>query len=259
MRQLRTILFDFGATLDYPRHWLDRFLVHYRAAGIELTREQLDPGFDHATRIAYRSSKMLSGYGLTELVDYLVRLQIEFLSRHGALEVREILGLAAGGMRLPEMAGWITQSFVAESRRGFDASREVLGALAGRFRMGVVSNFYGNLGNILAEADLARFFDAVADSSQVGIFKPDAGIFLAALDRLGSAPSETAMVGDSIDKDCLPAQRLGMIGIWLRNPITPEGNAAERGGDADREPIAALQDFTIDTLAELQDLKWWTD
>jgi hypothetical protein len=105
MRQMRTILFDFGATLDYPRHWLDRFFVHYRAAGIGLTREQLDPGFDHATRIAYRSSKMLSTYGLTELVDYLVRLQIEFLSRHAALEVREILGLAAGGMRLPEMAG----------------------------------------------------------------------------------------------------------------------------------------------------------
>jgi FMN hydrolase / 5-amino-6-(5-phospho-D-ribitylamino)uracil phosphatase len=147
---------------------------------------------------------------------------------------------------------------VAESRRGFEASREVLGALAGRFRMGVVSNFYGNLGNILAEADLARFFDAVADSSQIGIFKPDAGIFLAALDRLGSAPSETAMVGDSIDKDCLPAQRLGMRGIWLRNPTTGEGAAAERDGDVDRELNAALPDFTIDTLAELQDLKWWT-
>ena len=272
MRQMRTILFDFGATLDYPRHWLDRFLVHYRAAGIELTREQLDPGFDHATRIAYRSSKMLSAYGLMELVDYLVRLQIEFLSRHGALEVREILGLAAGGMRLPEMAGWITQSFVAESRSGFEASREVLRALEGRFRMGVVSNFYGNLGNILAEADLARLFGAVADSSQVGIFKPDAGIFLAALDRLGSAPSETAMVGDSIDKDCLPAQRLGMKGIWLRNPTTAEGAAAESsggkvgeptpaspGGVAGGEPNAALPDFTIDTLAELKDLKWWTD
>jgi HAD superfamily hydrolase (TIGR01549 family) len=265
MKQTRTVLFDFGATLDYPRHWLDRFLGHYRAAGIELTREQLDPSFDHATRIAYRSSKMLSAYGLTELVDYLVRLQIEFLSRHGALEVREIIGAAAGGMRLPEMAGWITQSFVAESRRGFEVSREVLRTLEGRFRMGVVSNFYGNLGNILAEADLARFFGTVVDSSQVGIFKPDAGIFLAALERLGSAPSETAMVGDSIDKDCLPAQRLGIKGIWLRNPTGVEtvgsGDVMVRSGGAgvEGEPNAALPDFTIDTLAELQDLKWWTD
>jgi FMN phosphatase YigB (HAD superfamily) len=168
-------------------------------------------------------------------------------------------------MRLPEMAGWITQSFVAESRRGFEVSREVLRTLEGRFRMGVVSNFYGNLGNILAEADLARFFGTVVDSSQVGIFKPDAGIFLAALERLGSAPSETAMVGDSIDKDCLPAQRLGIKGIWLRNPTGVEtvgsGDVMVRSGGAgvEGEPNAALPDFTIDTLAELQDLKWWTD
>ena len=43
--------------------------------------------------------------------------------------------------------------------------------------MGVVSNFYGNLENILAEADLARFFGVVVDSSRAGIFKPEPGIF----------------------------------------------------------------------------------
>src|SRR5260221_295215 len=85
---LQTILFDFGGTLDSQRHWLDRFLTHYRAAGINLTREQLGPGFDHATRTAYRSSKFISSYGLIELIDYLVRLQIEFLSRHGAEDLQ---------------------------------------------------------------------------------------------------------------------------------------------------------------------------
>ncbi|MGD0288822.1 MAG: HAD family hydrolase [Candidatus Binataceae bacterium] len=247
---MRSILFDFGGTLDYPRHWLDRFLAHYRAAGINLTRAELDHGFDHATRIAYRSTRALAGYGLVELVDYLVRLQIGFLGRHGSEELRENLAAAAGGMRLDEVAGWITQSFVAESRQGFAISREVLGALSGRFRMGVVSNFYGNLENILAEADLKRFFGAIADSSRIGIFKPEPGLFIAALEQLGALPAETAMVGDSLSKDCVPARKLGITAIWLGHS---DANGANEGA-AD-----GVADFTIDTLAGLEHLKWYRD
>jgi HAD superfamily hydrolase (TIGR01549 family) len=246
---MRTILFDFGGTLDYPQHWLDRFLAHYRAAGLELTREQLDAGFDHATAAAYRSTKMLSSYGLTELVDYLVRLQIEYLGRHGAPQVRETIDAAAGGMRLPEIAGWITQSFVAESREGFVIAREALATLGGRFRMGVVSNLYGNLENILAEAGLSGFFGAVADSSKLGIFKPDPGLFVAALERLGAIPFETAMVGDSLDKDCLPARKLGMTTIWLRHKT----GSPQPAGNGERP------DFTIEALAELDELRWWLE
>jgi HAD superfamily hydrolase (TIGR01549 family) len=247
----RTILFDFGGTLDYPRHWLDRFLAHYRAAGLELTRDQLDAGFDHATATAYHSTKLLSSYGLTELVDYLVRLQIEFLGRHGAPAVRETIDAAAAGMRLLEIAGWITQSFVAESREGFAIAREALGALDGRFRMGVVSNFYGNLENILAEAGLSGFFGAVADSSRLGFFKPDPGLFIAALEQLGAVPAETAMVGDSLDKDCRPARKLGMTTIWLRH----DSGAPQPAGEHP-DPFA---DFTIDALAELDELRWWPE
>jgi len=245
---MRSILFDFGGTLDYPCHWLDRFLTHYRTAGISLTRAQLDPGFDHATRVAYRSTRALAAYGLVELIDYLVRLQLGFLGRHGADELRENLAAVAGGRRLDEVAGWITQSFVAESREGFAASREVLAPLSGRFRMGIVSNFYGNLENILVEADLARFFGAVADSSRVGIFKPDPGLFVNALERLGATPLDTAMVGDSLSKDCVPARKLGLTAIWLRHR-----DFTSQGMDATVEKA----DFTIDSLAGLEHLKWF--
>lgn len=267
----RTILFDFGGTLDYPRHWLDRFVVQYRAAGIEITRAQLDPAFAHATRMGYRSTRLVSSYGLNELVDFLVRLQIDYLRRRGAPEVREILGAASGGMRLPEIAGWITQSFVAESRFGLAASRKLLITLSGRFRMGIVSNFYGNLENILAEFDLASFFGAVADSSQLGIFKPEPGIFNHAIKTLGAIPAETAMVGDSLDKDCTPARSLGLSTIWLRHPPLPARDLAELpAGDLGErldqpagdeivwtEQTQTPADFTIDTLAELEHLRWW--
>jgi FMN phosphatase YigB (HAD superfamily) len=272
---MRTILFDFGGTLDYPLHWLDRFVVHYRAAGIELTRAQLDPAFDHATRMGYRSTKLLSSYGLTELVDYLVRLQFDYLSRHGAAAVRESLGAASAGMRLPEIAGFITQSFVAESRLGLAASRKLLITLSERFRMGIVSNFYGNLENILAEFDLASFFGVVADSSQLGIFKPEPGIFNYAIKILGAVPAETAMVGDSLDKDCTPARNLVLTTIWLRHaPLTTEDLAKLHmegiidrparpsdgkiaGTEQTQFPRSFTADFTIDSVAELAHLHWW--
>ncbi len=253
MPTTHTILFDFGGTLDCPSHWLDRFLVHYRAAGIDLTREQLDPGFDHATAVAYRSTKRLAAYGLTDLVDYLVCLQLDYLGRQGAPEVRESIGAASAGMRLPEIAGWITQSFVAESREGFAVTREVLATLSKRSRMGVVSNFYGNLENILAEADLLRFFDAVADSSRLGIFKPAPALFVAALNQLDAQPAATAMVGDSLDKDCLPARKLGMTTIWLRHATLAGVSRASH------QPADSPADFTIEALAELDHLRWWRE
>lgn len=292
----RTILFDFGGTLDYPRHWLDRFVVHYRAAGIEVTRAQLDPAFDHATRMGYRATRMLSSYGLTELVDYLVRLQLDYLGRHGAPEVRETLGAASAGMRLPEIAGFITQSFVAESRLGLAASRKLLTTLSGQFQMGIVSNFYGNLNVILAESDLASFFGAVVDSSQLGVFKPEPGIFTHALKALGAIPGETAMVGDSLAKDCAPAHTLGLTTIWLRHAPLPDAArppyqprisqaanlvvlmrprdqsplAADRNAGPDRRinretasteqsqfPPDFTADFTIEGVEELEYLRWW--
>ena len=244
---MRSIFFDFGGTLDYPRHWLDRFLTHYRSAGIDVTREQLDLGFDHATRVAYRSMQTVAAYGLVELIDYLVHLQIGFMGRHGSEQVRENLAAVAGGRRLDEVAGWITQSFVAESREGFALSRDVLDALSGRFRMGVVSNFYGNLENILAEADLTRFLDTVADSSRLGIFKPAPGIFLAALKALDARPAEAAMVGDSLSKDCVPARKLGITAIWLRHSEASADDVAASHSQAD---------FTIEALAGLEHLEW---
>jgi putative hydrolase of the HAD superfamily len=247
---MRAILFDFGGTLDYPRHWLDRFLRHYHSAGIDLTRAQLDLGFDHATRIGYRSTKALAGFGLVELLDFLVRQQMSFMERQGSEEVREKIAAAASGRRFDEVAGWITQSFVAESREGFGVSREVLGRLAGRFKMGVVSNFYGNLENILAEADLARFFAVIADSSRIGIFKPEPGLFINALEHIGASASDTMMVGDSLGKDCIPAQKLGMTAVWLRH--------AEAGAE-DKTLAGDYADFTIETLAGLEQLKWLRD
>ena len=64
-------------------------------------------------------------------------------------------------------------------------------------------------------ANLTQFFDTILISGEVGIGKPDCRIFELALDALGALPSETVMIGDSLTRDILGAQRAGLKGIWL--------------------------------------------
>ncbi len=245
MANINALLFDFGGTLDGPAHWLDRFLAQYRAAGIEITRAELDPAFDHATRIGYGATRIITRFGLTDLVRFLVGHQFEYLRQSGAPKVRALLdaGGAKGRHRIVEA---ITASFVRETSRGLDHSREVIAALQGRFKMGVVSNFYGNLDRILADARLERFFDAVADSSRVGIFKPEPGIFEVALKKMHCAPESTAVIGDSLGKDCAPAHKLGMRTVWM---CTDLNRPVPEGADA-------VADITIDSIDQVAAIQW---
>lgn len=50
---------------------------------------------------------------------------------------------------------------------------------------------------LLEKANLARFFDAVVTSDEAGFRKPHPGLFLLACERLGAAPHETVVIGDS--------------------------------------------------------------
>ena len=242
MATVSTLLFDFGGTLDGPAHWLDRFLSSYRAAGIAITRAELDPAFDHATRIGYGATRVVARFGMTDLVRFLVGHQFEYLRKSGPDPLRASLDSsgAAGRHRFVEA---VTKSFVSETSAGLAHSREVLGPLKSRFKMGVVSNFYGNLDRILEEAKLDRFFAAVADSSRVGIFKPDARIFEHALKKLQCAPETVAMIGDSLAKDCAPAHKLGMRTVWLRTePRSDEDSGAP--------------DVTIGSIDEVAQIQW---
>jgi FMN phosphatase YigB (HAD superfamily) len=243
---MRAILFDFGGTLDFPRHWLDRFVAHYQAAGIDIERAELDSAFSSATRKAYVGSAMLRDYSLLQLVGFLIELQFENLGVRGGAAPRRLFAEASSGRRIDELKMQIRDSFVAESALGFAISRPLLVSFARRLKIGVVSNFYGNLDRVIAEADLARSITVIADSGRLGFYKPDPRIFAAALAQLGVHPHDAVMVGDSIRKDCAPARAMGMATVWLRHRELSGREAAPS------DPV----DFTIDSLEELKDFEW---
>jgi FMN phosphatase YigB (HAD superfamily) len=179
------------------------------------------------------------------VVAYLIGLQFDNLRARGSLTVRENLRSMAEGGIIGLLAQRISNDFAAESLAGLERSRNLLVSLAERFKLGVVSNFYGNLNRVLDEAGFGTIVHALADSGRLGIYKPDVRIFESALAQLGVAPADAAMVGDSLDKDCAPARRLGMRTVWLRHSELSR-----------REPETGFVDFTIEGLAELDHLEW---
>ncbi|HYD49020.1 MAG TPA: HAD family hydrolase [Terriglobales bacterium] len=210
---IRAVLFDLGGTLDGPaRHWETRFGALYRREGWQLSRGELADAFGHATRAAYADPAMASRC-LRETVAFHSRHQLERLGRFDAEVVERVAG-----------------SFVAEAEAALAASRAVLQRLRPLVRLGVISNFYGNAERILDDAGITPLLDVVIDSSCVGCSKPEPRIFELALDALRLAPAEVLYVGDSFDKDILPAHRLGLRTAWLvpvDAPPCPEPDAAD--------------------------------
>jgi putative hydrolase of the HAD superfamily len=222
---VRGILFDFGGTLDGPGlSWTDRFTALHRRAGIDLAPERLADAVGYGTRCAY-AGPALAAADLRQTVAFHVACQL----RH--LEIDE-----------PRAARHIVDQFVADAEAALAESGRLLASLAGRTALGVVSNFYGNLERILADAGLLELLDAVLDSAVVGVTKPAPEIFQLALARLGVAAGDALFVGDSLDKDVLPAVASGMRAAWVaprgRTAVLPDGAVRVRTLD-EVEPLAS--------------------
>jgi len=214
-----TILFDFGGTLDADGiAWKDRFHAHCVAAGLAMSTEAFALAF-------YAADDPMVGAlpfdaGLTVTVRTLsANLKNEIVRRGGA---------NAGVVGTREWEERLAAGFLTESYQTFARNRPILEALSGRYRLGIVSNFYGNLETVCEEAGLAPFFGAIVDSHRVGAEKPDPAIFHAAFDRLDARPETTLFVGDSLKRDREGASRTGISFAWIASPeargcVTPPG------------------------------------
>ncbi len=102
------------------------------------------------------------------------------------------------------------------NRRLVTGAGELLDALHGHCRLGIVTN------NSTAEQleklralDIARYFDVVVISEDVGVTKPDPRIFSIALERIGARAQDTVFIGDNWINDIAGALDAGMAAIWL--------------------------------------------
>jgi putative hydrolase of the HAD superfamily len=209
-RDLRAILLDYGGTLDGDaQHWLDHFVRLYAEAGADVPYDALKDAF-YAADAALERDPDIAAFGLERMMRTHVDHQLRRLGRGDA-----------------HLARRLADAFIADTRTAWDRNRPLLRRLAERFRLGVVSNAYGNMLALLAEAALAPFA-VVLDSAIEGLAKPDPALYARAAERLALPPSTILHVGDSWERDVLAAHRAGLRTAWLargdaKTPAEPAG------------------------------------
>jgi putative hydrolase of the HAD superfamily len=236
MEPIETLLFDFGGTLDADGvAWKERFHTLYRAEGLDIAADAFAPIFFAADDPLVGS--LSSTAGLSETVTALAtNLEAELTRRGAGTEDAGTANEQNRGLR-------VASRFLFEASAAFTRNRPILEALKARYRLGIVSNFYGNLEAVCRSADIAPLFGVMVDSQCVGAEKPDPAIFHVALETLHATPETTVFVGDSLRRDREGARRIGMRFIW----IAPQNvQAAETPASAE-PPIHA-------TVTRLPDL-----
>jgi putative hydrolase of the HAD superfamily len=150
-----------------------------------------------------------------------VRLQLEFL-----------------GTGYDDCLQFLVDDAYSKAMQQTAHSREILFRLKSRCPLVLVSNFYGNLSIVLQEFGLDGIFEAVVESAAVGVRKPNPRIFLLGAEALGLPPSKVTAVGDSLDKDIIPAKQAGCRTVWLQGegwtaygPSAPEADLVIRSLD----------------------------
>jgi HAD superfamily hydrolase (TIGR01549 family) len=111
--------------------------------------------------------------------------------------------------------------------------RAVLPELASRYRLGVLANQQAWIRKAMARDGIDRYFELWTVSEEVGVEKPDPGMFHHALAGAGVPAERCVMVGDRLDNDVEPARRLGMVGIWLLRGEAPDRPTPDQLSRAD--------------------------
>ena len=121
------------------------------------------------------------------------------------------------GIRTAEEIHRVRQRFFAGDRLN-EPLVEALRQWKGQVALGLISNAWSGLREVLRRLGLLELFDGVVISAEVGLLKPDPRIYLLALERLGVPPEAAAFV-DDLPENVQAARALGLYGIHFRDTL----------------------------------------
>ncbi|MBO7114430.1 MAG: HAD family hydrolase [Bacteroidaceae bacterium] len=203
---IKGILIDFGGTIDSDGiHWFNAFSDAY-AIVADIPKELLWDAYVHTERTLGRNPIIQPTDSFCKTLQTKIALQTEYLQQHG-------ITVTAQDTILDTCYNKVVKHIST-------VSKPVLERLSAQYPMVLVTNFYGNMHTVLKEFGLDHLFKDVVESAVVGVRKPDPQIFRLGVAVLGLEPQETVMIGDSQEKDILPAQSIGCQTIQI-TPSSP--------------------------------------
>ena len=219
---IKGYIFDYGGTLDTGGHHWGKVIWHaYERQQVPVSEAQFREAYVHGERTLGKNPIIQPDFTFRQTLEKKLQLQLEFLHQEDYLS--------------PLLDDLYSRT-QAETRK----SREVLLRLKEQYPMVLVSNFYGNIQTVLGEFGLDGVFSQIIESAVVGVRKPDPRIFSLGVEALGLKPDEVVVVGDSIDKDIVPARQAGCHTVWFRGE-----------GWTDDPVDESLAERVITNLAEL--------
>jgi len=127
----------------------------------------------------------------------------------------------------------------------YDGAFDIISYLYGKYKLGIIANQEVGTQERIDNWGIGKFFDVVISSAEAGCAKPDLKIFSMALDKAGCRPEDAIMIGDRLDNDIIPAKKMGMKTVWVR-----QGYAVYQSiDDESKRP-----DYIVDSIEELREL-----
>ena len=151
--------------------------------------------------------------------------------KNGNAEISKILGVAK-----PE--------WDINNEKLYPNTAETLKLLSKKYNIGIIANQPEGTARRLKKYGLLPYIKLVVSSFEEGVAKPDERIFRIALQRAGCAADNAVMIGDRVDNDILPAKKVGMYTVWIKQGL---GKYWQILDDSEKA------DFIIDNIEDLAD------
>ena len=201
-------IFDYGGTIDTQGcHWGKMIWHACERLRMPFSEEAFKGAYVFAERTLGKNPIIQTSYSFRKTLKVKLRIEMEYLlANHVQMDAEE-------GERVVEC---LLDDLYARVAQTTEESRKVLCRLAEHVPLVLVSNFYGNMGVVLEEFGLEGLFSHVVESAVVGVCKPNPRIFQIGVEALGMTPADVVVVGDSFEKDILPATQIGCRTVWVK-------------------------------------------
>ena len=272
---IKGIIFDYGGTLDTRGdHWSEVLWQGYEHFGIGVAAdEEVEPGVSihkQAFRDAYVYGEralavnpiVTPDFHFEDILREKLILELNFLAGKELLETgkddaekqaklgndsdasSESLLLSLSDSEIHQIAVDMAHYINAETLDLLHENKQVLEHLkqAG-YPMVLVSNFYGNINQVLKDAEIDGYFKDVIESAVVGVRKPNPAIFALGVCALDLPASQVLVVGDTYGKDIIPAHKLGCHTLWIKGLQWEEKQVDESIPDGIIRKLSEMEEF----------------
>jgi putative hydrolase of the HAD superfamily len=207
-REIKAVLFDLGETLlNFGRFSPTRLFRR----GARLSYEYLKSCGQAVGNFEYYCWWNLIALRLRHLISNVTRKDFNSSALLRAIGLRK--GISLDRSQWQQFA-WLWYKPLSEIATVEPDIKQTLTRLKELgLKLGIVSNTFisgHSLERHLERVGILEFFPVRLYSYQYDFRKPNRKLFTIAAERVGEAPEHIAYVGDRIDKDIVPARRLGM-------------------------------------------------